>query len=293
MTYRNCIRLLALLLFLSGCSESESPPTTDKGEQRPADVEAQIDPVGDEPITNSIGMKLKLLPAGTFVMGSHADDAFPAEKPVHKVALTKPFHIGVHEVTQQQYEKVTGENPSNFQSPQNPVNEVSWNDAVQFCQKLSELPEEKAAGLVYRLPTEAEWEYACRAGASMQYSFGDHESRGLRDYAWFNENSGGEVHPVARRSRTVGDCTTCTGMSWSGAMIGLVNIRAKRRRIQRVHLKARSGCSAAEELPRTLQEPVGRRSVAEATSRAAIPASVFAWSQFHRASSKSGVGTVF
>jgi formylglycine-generating enzyme required for sulfatase activity len=78
-----------------------------------------------------------------------------------------------YEVTQEQYEQVMGTHTSKFKGLQNPVETVSWNDAVEFCRKLSELPEEKAAGYVYRLPTEAEWEYACRAGTTTAYSFGD------------------------------------------------------------------------------------------------------------------------
>jgi formylglycine-generating enzyme required for sulfatase activity len=147
---------------------------------------------------NSVGMKLKLIPPGEFTMGSNyrAD-----EKPPHKVTLTKPFELGVYEVTQEQYEKVMGvmgTNPSKFKAPQNPVEQVSWTDAVEFCRKLSSLPEEKAAGYVYRLPTEAEWEYACRAGTKTKYSFGDSESE-LGDYAWYTKNSGRTTHSVGRK----------------------------------------------------------------------------------------------
>jgi formylglycine-generating enzyme required for sulfatase activity len=138
-------------------------------------------------ITNSIGMQFKLIPAGTFEMGEG--------KEAHAVALTQPFHLGVYEATQEQYEKVTGTNPSKFKGPQNPVEQVSWDDAVEFCRKLSGSPAEKAAGYVYRLPTEAEWEYACRAGTTTKYSFGDSDSE-LGDYAWYDENSGKTTHPV-------------------------------------------------------------------------------------------------
>ena len=136
---------------------------------------------------DSIDMEFKLIPAGTFTMGE-GDDA-------HEVTLTQPFKMGVHEVTQAQYEQVMGVNPSHFKDADNPVEEVSWEDAVEFCRKLSELPAEKAAGNVYRLPTEAEWEYACRAGTTTKYSFGDHESD-LGDYAWYGANSGDKAHPV-------------------------------------------------------------------------------------------------
>ena len=138
-------------------------------------------------IENSIGMKLRVIPSGTFIMGEGDQ--------VHEVTLTKPFKMGVHEVTQEHYEQVMGVNPSKYKGADNPVEFVSWEDAVEFCRRLSELPAEKVAGNVYRLPTEAEWEYACRAGTTTKFSFGDDESE-LRDYAWFNGNSDFKTHAV-------------------------------------------------------------------------------------------------
>ena len=98
-----------------------------------------------------------------------------------------------------------GKNPSHFQGAKVgnenadlPVENVSWDDAVEFCKKLSELPEEKKAGRVYRLPTEAEWEYACRAGSRTAYSFGE-SSESLGDYAWFGSNSNSQTHPVGQK----------------------------------------------------------------------------------------------
>jgi formylglycine-generating enzyme required for sulfatase activity len=150
--------------------------------QLPASVLSQL-----PPRKNSIGMEFKLLPGGTFTMGE-GDDA-------HQVTLTKPFEIAVYELTQEQASKVTKVNPSKFKGPQNPVEQVSWTEAVAFCRMLSELPAEKSAGYVYRLPTEAEWEYACRAGTTTTYSFGDSESE-LGDYGWYDKNSGDTTHPV-------------------------------------------------------------------------------------------------
>jgi formylglycine-generating enzyme required for sulfatase activity len=123
----------------------------------------------------------------------------PKRSPTVSVTIGKDYYLGVTEVTQGQYEKVMGTNPSYFQkrvirksdSSMYPVEQVSWEDAVEFCKKLSDLPEEKKAGRVYRLPTEAEWEYACRAGSKAAYSFGAN-SKTLGDYAWFGENSGGQ-----------------------------------------------------------------------------------------------------
>jgi WD40 repeat protein/serine/threonine protein kinase len=157
-------------------------------------------------ITNSIGMKLARIPAGKFLMGSPENEPGRQanEGPQHEVTITKPFHIGVYEVTQAEYEKVTGKNPSKFNkangpdaSGDHPVEMVSWDDAVAFCQKLSELPEEKKAGRLYRLPTEAEWEYACRAGTRTAYSWGD-DPKQLKDHGWFTENSGGSTHPAGK-----------------------------------------------------------------------------------------------
>jgi formylglycine-generating enzyme required for sulfatase activity len=108
----------------------------------------------------------------------------------------------VYEVTQAQYEKVMGKNPSSFpvakvgnENADLPVENVSWNDAVEFCKKLSDLPEEKKAGREYRLPTEAEWEYACRAGSKTAYAFDDEEGL-LPEYGWFKRNSSDRTHTV-------------------------------------------------------------------------------------------------
>ena len=109
-----------------------------------------------------------------------------------------PFSIGIHEVTQSQYEAVMGINPSASKVPNEPVENVSWDDAVAFCAKLSALPAELAAGRVYRLPTEAEWEYACRAGTTTEYSFGD-DAKDLGKYAWFDDNSGQTTHAVGEK----------------------------------------------------------------------------------------------
>ena len=150
-------------------------------------------------ITNSIGMKLRLIPAGEFMMGSPGTESDrDDDETQHRVRITKPFYMGVTEVTQEQYQKVMGSNPSKFKGPQNPVELVSWAEAVEFCRKLSAMPAEKTAGHVYRLPTEAEWEYACRSGTTTAYGFGDDASR-LGDYGWFRSNSDSSTHPVGEK----------------------------------------------------------------------------------------------
>ena len=120
-------------------------------------------------------------------------DARDNEKPQHQVKVNS-FAIGKYPVTQAQYEAVMGKNPSWFQNnPQNPVERVSWNNAQAFCQKLSQI-----TGKTYRLPTEAEWEYACRAGTTTRYYFGD-DANQLGDYAWYDGNSQDKTHPVGQK----------------------------------------------------------------------------------------------
>jgi formylglycine-generating enzyme required for sulfatase activity len=172
-------------------------------------------------ITNSIGMKLVLTPKGTFMMGSpESEEARFEDETQHEVTISKDYYLGVHEVTQAQYEKVMGTKPSYFQgdeikgsSTNNPVESVSWLDAVEFCKKLSDLPEEKAAGRVYRLPTEAEWEYACRAGSKSAYSFGE-SSKSLGDYAWFDGNSNNQTHPVGEKKANAWGLYDMHGNVW-------------------------------------------------------------------------------
>ncbi len=156
--------------------------------------------------TNSIGMQFVSVPAGNFMMGSpdNETDRSKDEGPQHRVTI-KAFRLGAHEVTQQQYEAVmgAGKNPSNFTTakgggPDNPVEQVSWDDAQEFCRKLEALPAEQAAGRKYRLPSEAEWEYACRAGNAAAYCFGANAKQ-LGEYAWFTENSSGKTHPVGTK----------------------------------------------------------------------------------------------
>ena len=147
-------------------------------------------------ITNSIGMKLVLILPGSFTMGSPINEAGRWDgESQHLVTISNWYYLGTYEVTQDEYEKVMGRNPSKFKGPKNPVETVSWLDAVSFCKKLSEMPEEKAAGRSYRLPAEAEWEYACRAGSTTSYSFGE-TAESLGEYAWFDEGPECKTHPV-------------------------------------------------------------------------------------------------
>ncbi len=150
-------------------------------------------------IASSIGMRLVLIPAGSFTMGSPDQEAgrHPNETS-HKVTISEAFYLGQFEVTQDEYEKVIGSNPSSIKGARHPVETLCWDDAVAFCKKLSELPEEKAAGRVYRLPSEAEWEYACRAGSETPFSFGK-SAKLLDDHAWYAENAENQHHPVGEK----------------------------------------------------------------------------------------------
>ena len=156
--------------------------------KRIEDALAKLGPASESkssPSTLTLGlgygvtMRLVLIRAGTFMMGSpdsekgHKAD----ESPQHEVTISKPFYMGVTEVTQAQYEAVMGTNPSGSKGPTNPVEKVSWHEASDFCRKLAQ-----KTGKTVRLPTEAEWEYACRAGSKTRFSFGDSDSA-LGDYA--------------------------------------------------------------------------------------------------------------
>jgi formylglycine-generating enzyme required for sulfatase activity len=176
--------------------------------------------------TNSIGMKLALIPPGEFTMGSTPEEIakvmaqapdkwqrsrIASEAPQHRVNISRSFYLGVYPVTQGQYQQVMGNNPSSFSAKgneaamvvgkdtaQHPAEMVSWDDAVEFCRRLSSLPDERGLGRTYRLPTEAEWEYSCRAGTTTRWSCGDDEVA-LMEYAWLGKNSGKMTHPVGEK----------------------------------------------------------------------------------------------
>ena len=138
-------------------------------------------------------MKFVLIPAGQFIMDNPSDeeDKDSDAGPTHMVRISKPFYMSVYEVTQEQYEKVMNRNPSRFKGPRHPVETVSWRDAEEFRRKLSSIDDGR-----YRLPTEAEWEYACRAGTTTAYYWGDDfDGR----YAWAITNSKAATHEVETR----------------------------------------------------------------------------------------------
>ena len=171
--------------------------------------------------SNSIGMKLVLIPPGKFQMGSPSTEAgADSDEQQHLVKVTKPFCIGAHEVTQAEFQRVMGRNPSNFcaeatgkvsvrgiDTNRFPVERVSWKTAGEFCEKLSSMSDERSSGRTYRLPTEAEWEFACRAGTDTPFHFGaqlngnEANCRGDRPYGT------SETGPRVNRTARVGSYT--------------------------------------------------------------------------------------
>ena len=135
-------------------------------------IQAQEKKDPPKTFANSIGMKFVWIPPGNFIMGSPMEEAQRrADEIQHKVTLTKGFYMGVYTVTQEQWKEVMGDNPSVFKGEKKlPVEKVSWDDCQKFIKKSREKDKDKKA---YRLPTEAEWEYACRAGTTSPFSIGD------------------------------------------------------------------------------------------------------------------------
>ena len=159
-------------------------------------------------ITNSIGMEFVLIPAGSFVMGSRIslkelvqryggeEKLYKDEKPHHPVKIEQPFYLQATPVTQGQWQRLTGDNPSNFKDCGDdcPVEQVSWIDVQRFIEELNLIEHTKD----YRLPSEAEWEYACRAGSETEFFFGSFAKR-LGEFAWYSENSDAKTHPVGKK----------------------------------------------------------------------------------------------
>ena len=203
-------------------SKARAGPKPGGGDVAPSPL-----PSAPEFVTRAGQIKLRLIPAGGFQMGSPAGEGEVDEHPQHPVRITRPFYLGVYEVTQAQYKEIMGNNPSWFSAnggakrrvsrrstDLHPVEDVSWLDAVKFCIALSRKEQLKPFYVIegdsarvpswdgpgFRLPTEAEWEYACSAGPDGQGShrFGDADG-GLGEFAWFRGNAGGVTHPVGQK----------------------------------------------------------------------------------------------
>ena len=156
-------------LLVVGCGEDEEPS--------PAPVNLSTSAVEGKPFAIAdLSMEMLWVRPGTFEMGSPSSEKYrQGRETPHSVTLTQGFYLGKHEVTQSQWEKVMVSNPSRYKGGNRPVESVSWTEVTAFCDKLTEL-ERKAgrlpAGMSYQLPTEAQWEYACRAGTKTAFSFG-------------------------------------------------------------------------------------------------------------------------
>ena len=197
-----------------------SPPAPDSGDDnKPTNPPAPN--LGEGPGVGSTwreprtGMEFVWIPAGRFMMGSpkNEKDRYEDEGPQHEVVFKEGFWMGKYPVTQAEWQTIMGNNPSRFKGARRPVEQVSWDDCQEFLRKLNANPPQSPlnhppqsplnqggsqGGWVFRLPSEAEWEYACRAGTRTAYSFGDDPAH-LGDYAWYWKNSGGETHPVGER----------------------------------------------------------------------------------------------
>jgi formylglycine-generating enzyme required for sulfatase activity len=181
-----------VLLCLAGREAEAGPPLAVApfgSDQAKAHQKAWADHLGTPvQITDSVGIKFNLIPPGEFLMGSlESEPGRFGDETRHLVKITKPFYLSAYEVIQAQYQRVMGSSPSIHKDDTKPVEMVNWNDAVEFCGKLSD-----QEGVEYRLPTEAEWEYACRAGTTTAYSSGD-TSFHLDTTGWFANNSGKTV----------------------------------------------------------------------------------------------------
>jgi formylglycine-generating enzyme required for sulfatase activity len=146
-------------------------------------------------LANNVKLSFVLIKAGEFLMGTAPSDAdWEREEGSQRlVRITMPFYMGVWPITQEQWQAVTGENPSFFHDPQCPVECVTWEDCQEFCRKLSDTSRHSL-----RLPTEAEWECACRAGSAGRWFFGDDQAQ-LDAHAWYQGNSGGQTQPCGQK----------------------------------------------------------------------------------------------
>jgi len=197
-----------ILLVLNVVDSHEQPKYRKAASRNLVEPAEQELSVPAKTFKNNIGMEFLLIPAGSFLMGSKLSpeenakkygvvaEYFEKEHPQHEVTITKPFYLQSTQVTQGQWQKVIGDNPSYFKKCGDdcPVENVSWDNAQDFIKKLNE----KEKSDKYRLPTEAEWEYVCRAGTATEFSFGDDADK-LDDYAWYDTNSEDKTHPVGQK----------------------------------------------------------------------------------------------
>ena len=192
-----CLALTLAALITLGCGRVE------RAQETPSRAQTTIEP---RTVTSKLGIEMLAVPAGSFTMGDNSGDT--DEQPAHQVRVSG-FSIDVREVTQESYQKLMGKNPAKFKNPDSPVERASWVSAAQYCNMRSSLegftpcydPQTYQCDFAadgYRLPTEAEWEYACRAGTTAPWSFGAGESQ-LAKHAWFKTNGEKTTHPVGQK----------------------------------------------------------------------------------------------
>jgi formylglycine-generating enzyme required for sulfatase activity len=178
-----------------GYKEKTTPTLSDQ-HQKPSGIQPRPGALIALPLGSGIEMKLAWIPPGTFLMGSPpGEDGRNDDETQHRVTLTRGFYLGIHPVTQSQWQTVMGNNPSRFKGDSLPVENVSWDDCQEFCQRLGD-----RTGRRFRLPTEAEWEYACRAGTTPAYHTGDGQEEAKR-VGWWSEGkwgSAGQTRPVGQ-----------------------------------------------------------------------------------------------
>jgi formylglycine-generating enzyme required for sulfatase activity len=186
------VALMVLAVFGSLAVATAAEPKEAGSKTKTPPKELTVD------LGKGVKLEMVLIPAGEFLMGSPDSDkdAWSGEKPQHRVRITKPFYLGKYLVTQEQWEAVMGNNPSQLKGVKNPVETVSWDDCQQFVGKLN--AKSAAGGGKFQLPSEAQWEYACRAESTTRFCFGDDEPK-LGDYAWYAANSGCKTHPVGEK----------------------------------------------------------------------------------------------
>ncbi len=214
---------LALAISIPGCSSQPILPTAEAkapaaGTGIKTTVSTQEIAAGRDTqappreivvnLGNGVKLQMVLITAGEFLMGSPDSDkgARDDEKPQHRVRITKHFYLGKYLVTQEQWEAVMGSNPSHFRGPKNPVESVSWENCRAFLAKLNE----HVRGGKFQLPTEAQWEYACRAGSTTRYCCGDDDSR-LGEYAWHDVD---QTHPVGEKKANAWGLYDMHGNTW-------------------------------------------------------------------------------
>ena len=184
-----------------------APARNDYAMARPPAPDRSRDDAFTDPVT---GMEMIFVKGGCFQMGDTVGGGDADEKPVHEVCVSD-FYIGKYEVTQGQWQKIMGNNPSHFSSCGDncPVEQVSWNDTQEYIRKLSSQSVKS-----YRLPTEAEWEYAARSGGKNEKWAGTGSESSLGDYAWYNANSGSKTHPVGQKQPNGLGLHDMTGNVW-------------------------------------------------------------------------------